>query len=332
MAANDALAAASAGDLANVELGLRAELATDYLALRSADSAQQILDETVAAEERARALVNERYKGGVAAVADVAEAEAQWQTARTMAADNRLKRAQFEHAIAILLGESPAAFSLAPLPLPSYVPPIAVTLPSALLERRPDVAAAERHVAAANAQIGVARAAWYPQFDLAALAGFESATVPNWFKAPSAIWSVGPTLALPIFDGGQRAAQSDQARASYDEAVANYRQTVLTAWRDVEDSLVALHQLTQEAQTQDAAVVASPNGAQSGTPALYRGIVTYLDVVTTQNAALSAQLSALDILTRRVTADVALVKALGGGWPGVDARDEMVERGADGQY
>lgn len=307
---------ASAADLAALELSIRAELAADHFALRGADAEQRLLDGTVQAYARSLELTRNLYNGGAAAQADVAQAEAQLESARTLAADIRLQRAQTQHAIAVLLGENPSAFRLAENPLPAdYAPPpLDPGLPSTLLQRRPDVAAAERRVAAANASIGVARAAYFPVFSLAASAGFDSAQSASWLNAPSRTWSVGPAALLTVFDAGRHRAQSARALAVYDEQVADYRSTVLTAYQEVEDNLAAIRQLQLESVSEAAAVTAT---ARALTQAQYRykaGLVTYLEVATTENTALQAQLSAVNIQLRRLSASVLLVKALGGGW------------------
>jgi NodT family efflux transporter outer membrane factor (OMF) lipoprotein len=307
---------ASAADLATLDLSLHAELAGAYFTLRGEDTQQELLDRTAADYQSALELTQHLFDGGAAAEADLDQAKAQVQTALTQAADNRLRRAQTEHAIAVLLGELPSTFRLDPRSLEPAVapPPIDPGLPSQLLERRPDVAAAERRVAAANAQIGVARAAYFPVFSLAAVVGFESTRTSNLLTAPSRIWSVGPQGALTVFDGGLHRAQSAQAHAAYDEQVATYRDTVLTAYQDVEDNIVALRELEQESVTQAAAVVATTGALQQAQERYAGGIVTYLEVVVAENAALSARLSAADIQLRRMVASVQLVKALGGGW------------------
>ncbi|MDA8231384.1 MAG: efflux transporter outer membrane subunit [Magnetospirillum sp.] len=315
VAAGEDRAQASGADLATVDLAVHAELAADYFALRGDDARQDILGKTVVAYGKAFDLIRQRHDGGIAAAADVAQAQTQLETAKTQASDTRLKRAQLEHAIAILIGEAPADFHLAPVPLNGLPPAINPGLPSTLLERRPDIAAAERRVAAANADIGVARAAFYPVIDLRALVGAESASAATWFQAPSSLWALGPTAVLTVFDGGRLSALSAEAHAAYDETVASYRQTVLTAWLDVEDNLAALRLLEQEAGTQDAAVTAANTALQQAELRYAGGLVTYLEVVSTQNAALAAELGAEDILTRRMTAGVLLIKALGGGWP-----------------
>jgi NodT family efflux transporter outer membrane factor (OMF) lipoprotein len=308
---------ASAADLATLNLSIHAELATDYFALRAEDAVQVLLDRTVEDYAQSLRLTQNLYNGGGAALADVAQAQAQLETARTQAADIRLQRAQTEHAIAVLLGENPSAFHAEPKPLLLELtpPPIDPGLPSSLLERRPDVAAAERRVAAANAQIGVARAAYFPVFSLAAAAGFDSTRSSNWLTAPSRLWSVGPAAGvLTVFDAGRHRAQSAQAKAIYDEQVADYRSTVLTAYQEVEDNLAALRQLDQESVSEAAAVTATAKALQQAQYRYKAGLVTYLEVATTENTALQAQLSNVTIQLRRMNASVLLVKALGGGF------------------
>jgi NodT family efflux transporter outer membrane factor (OMF) lipoprotein len=310
----EALEQASAGDFATLDLSTHAELASDYFSLRADDAQQSILDQTVAAYEKAYALTVRRHDGGAAAEADVDQAQAQLETVKTEAADNRLKRSQLEHAIAILIGVPPAEFNLPARPLTATPPPVDTGLPASLLERRPDIAAAERRAAAANADIGVARAAFFPTLSLSAVGGFEAAMPSHLLSAPSRIWSLGPALSLPIFDGGQRNGVTDEAIAAFNEAAANYRQNVLDAFRDVEDNLAALRQLQAENDTQARAVDAAGRALNQAQLRYTGGLVTYLEVVTAQNIALQAQLSAADIAGRRMAASVALVKALGGGW------------------
>ncbi len=308
---------ASAADLATLNLGVRAELAGDYFSLRSQDTQQQLLDKTVEDYTRALQLTTNLYKGGAAALTDVAQAQAQLETARTQAADIRLQRAQTEHAIAVLVGKNPAAFHMdaSPMLVSAVPPPIDSGLPSSLLERRPDVAAAERRTAAANAQIGVARAAYFPVFSLAAAAGFDSTGASNWLTAPSRLWSAGPAAGvLTVFDAGRHQAQSAQAKAVYDEGVADYRNTVLTAYREVEDNLAALRQLQLESVSEAAAVEATAIALQQAQYRYKAGLVTYLEVATAENTSLQAQLANVAIQLRRLTASVLLVKALGGGW------------------
>jgi NodT family efflux transporter outer membrane factor (OMF) lipoprotein len=307
---------ASAADLGTLALGIHAELASDYFILRSEDTQQELLDKTATDYASALELTQKLYEGGAAALADLDQAKAQLESARTQAADMRLRRAQTEHAIAVLLGRSPSGFHLDPQPLQLDIapPPVDPGLPSALLERRPDVAAAERRVAAANAQIGVARAAYFPVFDLLGVAGFESTQTSNWITAPSRLWSVGPSAVLTVFDGGLHRAQSAQAHALYDEQVANYRNAVLAAYQDVEDNLAALRQLQQESVSEAAAVAATSGALEQAEYRYKAGIATYLEIVVAENAALAARLSAADIQVRRMIASVQLIKALGGGW------------------
>jgi outer membrane protein, multidrug efflux system len=319
---------ASAADLGALNLAIRAELATDYFSLRAEDSQQVLLDRTVEDYTASLRLTQNLYNGGGAALADVAQAQAQLETARTQAADIRLQRAQSEHAIAVLLGENPSAYHADPNPLPveSAPPSIDPGLPSALLERRPDVAAAERRVAAANAQIGVARAAYFPVFSLSAAAGYNSTSTSNWLTAPSQLWSVGPAGVLTLFDAGRHRAQNAQARAAYDEQVADYRGTVLIAYQEVEDNLAALRQLQQESVSEAAAVTATGTALQQAQYRYKAGLVTYLEVATTENTALAAQLSNVAIQLRRMNASVLLVKALGGGWQPGDSKQAELRR------
>jgi NodT family efflux transporter outer membrane factor (OMF) lipoprotein len=307
---------ASAADLATLDLSTHAELASDFFTLCGQDAEQALLDQTVADYARAVQLTRVLFEGGAAARADLDQAEAQLQTARTQATDIRLRRAQTEHAVAVLVGESPSTFHLDSRPLRLDVAPPAIDpgLPSALLERRPDVAAAERRTVAANADIGVARAAYFPIFSLQGTGGFESSSSSNWISAPSRFWSIGPSAVLTVFDAGRHRAQSAQAHARYDEQVASYRETVLTAYQEVEDNLAALRDLDAEAVSQAAAVAATASALKQTQFQYQGGLVTYLQVVVTENAALAAQLSAADIQIRRMSAAVLLIKALGGGW------------------
>jgi len=309
---------ASAADLAALDLSIHAELATDYFNLRGEDAEQALLDKTVDDYSKSLQLTENLYKGGGAALADVEQARAQLETARTQAADTRLQRALSEHAIAVLVGDNPSSFRIdnQPLPLNASPPGIDPGLPSALLERRPDVAAAERRVAAANFNIGVARAAYFPQFSLAASFGFDSAHTSNWLAAPSRTWSAGPAGILTVFDAGRHRAQSDQARAVFDEQLADYRNVVLTAYQEVEDNLAALHHLEEESASQAAAVTATSKALQQSQYRYKAGLVTYLEVVTNETANLQAQLSNVNIQIRRMSASVLLIKALGGGWQG----------------
>jgi outer membrane protein, multidrug efflux system len=306
---------ATAGDVAALDLNLRADLAADYFALRGLDAQQELLDHTVDDYQRALRLTEVLYRGGMAASADVLQARAQLESARTAAEDSRLRRAQYEHAIATLVGQQASSFKLPPEPLPTLnPPPIDLGLPSQLLERRPDVAAAERRVAAANARIGVTRAAFFPVFSLAGAAGTESFSLANWMLAPSRFWSIGPQGVLTLFDGGLRRAQSAAVEAAYDEQVASYRASVLTAFQEVEDNLAALRYLQRENLSQAAAVAASQGALDQANYRYRSGLVTYLEVVSTENAALVARITAIEINTRRLTASVLLIRALGGDW------------------
>jgi NodT family efflux transporter outer membrane factor (OMF) lipoprotein len=311
---------ASAADLAALNLSIRAELATDYFELRAADAQQALLDQTVEDYAQSLKLTQNLYRGGGAALADVAQAEAQLETARTQALDIRLQRAQDEHAIAVLLGENASTFRMPQNPLAAewVPPPVDPGLPSTLLQRRPDVAAAERRVAAANAQIGVARAAYFPVFSLSAAAGLDSTKASTWLNAPSRMWSVGPSGLLTVFDAGRHRAQTAQAMAAYDEQVADYRGTVLEAYREVEDNLAALRQLQQESTSEAAAVRATGEALRQAQYRYKAGIVTYLEVAASESTALQAQLSRVNIQLRRIEASVLLVKALGGGWSAND--------------
>jgi NodT family efflux transporter outer membrane factor (OMF) lipoprotein len=295
---------------------MHAELVTDYFTLCGQDAQQVLLDRTVDDYTKSLRLTQNLYDGGAAALADVEQARAQLESARTQAADTRLQRAQSEHAIAVLVGENPSSFHLEsqPLPLDQPPPPLDPGLPSALLERRPDVAAAERRVASANFTVGVARAAYFPQFSLAASFGYDSVHSSNWLTAPSRMWSAGPSGVLSVIDAGRHRAQSDQAYALFDEQVADYRNVVLTAYQEVEDALAALRQLQQESTSEAAAVTATRKALEQSQYRYKAGLVTYLEVATNETAHLQAQLSSVSIQVRRMNASVLLVKALGGGW------------------
>ena len=314
VAAGESRAQASAADLAAMDLSLHAELAMDYFTLRGADAAQDVVDQAVVSYEKALALTKYRHDGGVSSEADVDQAETQLENAKTLAAETHLTRAQLEHAVAVLVGENPSGFTLPAGTTQASAPPPVPGIPSKLLEQRPDIAASALRVEAANADIGVARAAYLPDFSFDAMGGFESATASRLFNAPSFIWSVGPSAALTLFDGGRISALSDEARAAYGEAVANYRQTVLSAFQQVEDQLIALRQLAAENETQTAAVNAAERSLAQANNRYHGGVATYLDVVVAQNTALQAERDAITLRTRRLNANVLLVKALGGGW------------------
>lgn len=307
-------AQASAADLESVSLSLHAELATDYFQVRALDAEEQLLNSTVSAYEKALRLTQNRYTGGIASQVDVAQAQTQLETTRAQAIDLGVQRAQFEHAIAVLIGQPASTFTLAVSPLANTPPVVPVGLPSELLERRPDVAGNERRMAAANAQIGIARAAYYPAITLSATGGFESTSIASWFNGPSGFIAGSASALLTAFDAGRRRAVTDEAQAAYDQSAANYQQTVLGAFQEVEDSLAALRLLEDEAKTQDAAVAAAEHSLALSTNRYKGGVATYLEVITAQSFALSDQRTAVEIAGRRMAASVSLIKALGGGW------------------
>jgi NodT family efflux transporter outer membrane factor (OMF) lipoprotein len=311
-------AQATAGDLEAVRLALHAELAADYFLLHGLDAQKQLLDTNVAAFQTALQLTTNRFNQGVVSGVDVAQAQTLLETTRAQATDLSLTRAQLEHAIAILIGKPPAELTIAPSPITAAPPDIPVALPAELLERRPDIAASERRVAAANAQIGVAVAGFFPRLLLAASGGYGSSTLTKFFSMPNLFWSVGPSLVQTLFDGGKRRAAKEQAEASYDAAVATYRGSVLTACQDVEDSLAAMRILDLEAAQLADAVAAAERSLAIARNRYQGGVTTYLEVITAQTAALANERAAVDILTRRMTASVNLVSALGGGWSASD--------------
>ena len=312
--ASTSSAQASAADLETARLSIHAELAVDYFALRGLDAQRQLLDFTITAFERALELTTNRYNAGVASQVEVLQARTQLENTRAQAIGVGVQRAQFEHAIAILLGKPPADFSIPQAPLTLLPPALPIGLPSELLERRPDIASAERDVAAANAQIGIAQAAFYPTVTLRSIVGLESSSLTNLFSWPSALWSFGASVVEIAFDGGRRQALTEQARAAYDATVATYRQTVLTAFQGVEDALSTLRILEEQAEQQAKAVQAAEAALLLAINRYKGGITTYLEVVVVQSAALTAETVALDLLTSRMTATVLLIKALGGMW------------------
>jgi NodT family efflux transporter outer membrane factor (OMF) lipoprotein len=313
-AAARAQAQSSEADAAAVALSLQAELATDYFTLRGDDTTIALLEDTIKVYDHAYDLTRNRYQEGISAATDVDQADTQRQNARAQLASTRRDRAQLEHAIAVLLGVMPANFTLESAQLAGSVPSVGSGLPSSLLERRPDVARAERAMAAANAQIGVARAAWFPVFSLTGAAGFESVNASSWFKAPSRLWSVGPAATVPLLDFGARSAVNQQARAAYDEAVANYRKTTLTAYQEVEDNLAALHHLADEVTADEAASKSALSAATHSDKRYDAGVADYVEVTTTHTAALQEQRDAISARVSQLNAAVALVRATGGGW------------------
>jgi NodT family efflux transporter outer membrane factor (OMF) lipoprotein len=308
-------AQATAADLETASLSLHAELALDYFELRSSDAQKQLLDDTVKAYTNALALTRNRFEGGAAPKSDVAQAQTQLEAAQVQETDISVARAQFEHAIATLIGQPPARFSLPPAPQAKFkLPTVPVGVPSTLLERRPDIAAEERRAAEANEQIGIARAAFFPTLVIGAEGGFQGTNVTNWFTWPSRMWAVGPQLSETLFDAGRRRATSDAAKANYDATVAGYRQTALTAFQEVEDNLAALRVLESEAEQQHRATASAQESLQLFTNRYEGGVDNYLQVITAQTIALSNERNDIDIQRRRMDASVLLVKAVGGGW------------------
>ncbi len=305
---------ASAADLENVKLELQTELAVDYFELRSADAQKQLLDDTVGAYEKALQLTQNRYAGGIASKVEVAQAQTQLQQTQAQDIDVEVARAEFQHAIAVLIGKNPEQFTLAPVRLVGTPPAIPVGVPSQLLERRPDIASAERQAAAANEQIGIAKAAFFPDLLISATGGLSSGSIVDWFTWPSRYWSVGPQVLETAFDAGRRRAQVQSAIASYDATVANYRQTSLSAFQEVEDNLSTLRILEQESAKQHDATVSAESSLQLSLNRYKGGLVTYLEVITAQSIALTNERTDVDLLRRRMDASVLLIKALGGGW------------------
>ena len=307
-------AQASAADLANVELSIRAELASDYFEMRGLDTDQKLLDDTVVSYRRSYDLTVSRLKGGIATESDVSLADTQLQSTISQSIDVGVARAQYEHAIATLIGIPASSFSLPPNPLNLALPQLPTGVPSALLERRPDISIAERQAQAANAQIGIAIAAFYPNVTLTGGGGFESQSITTWFQGPSALWAIGGSAAELIFDGGRRHAVSDQARHNYEQAADNYRESVLNAFQEVEDNLAALRIYQQEAASQQAAVLSARRSTDISTNRYKGGVTTYLEVLTAQAAQLANERAQADLTTKQFSSSVLLVRALGGGW------------------
>jgi NodT family efflux transporter outer membrane factor (OMF) lipoprotein len=324
--ANVADTQSSAALLANARLSYQALLAQDYFALHGIDAEADILERTYKSYQDSLQLTKDRYEAGVASDLDVAQAETQLNTAKAQLVDLGVNRAQYEHAIAVLMGKPPSELSIPKKILATPPPAIPVSVPSELLERRPDIASAERLMAAQNELIGVAQAAYYPTVGLSATTGLQTSDFTKWFTWPSKYWSVGPTASETIFDAGRRNAQLRQERDAYDATVASYRQTVLTAFQQVEDNLSALRILGQELETQNMAVNSAQRALDVSTEEYKAGTVDYLTVLTAQNAVLSNQLTASNLLTRQMTSSVLLVEALGGGWNSADlpARESIV--------
>jgi NodT family efflux transporter outer membrane factor (OMF) lipoprotein len=307
-------AQASAADLETMSLSLHAELANDYFELRGLDRQKELLDSTVVAFQKSVDLTTSRFKRGLSSGSDLALAQTQLDTTRALDIDVGVARAQFEHAIATLTGEPASTFSLAPAPLTATPPSIPVGLPSQLLQRRPDVAAAERRVAAANEEIGVARSAYYPSLTLSGGGGVESTNLGTLVQGPSALWAIGASASETIFDAGRRRGQNQQAQAAYDQTVALYRQQVLQSFQDVEDNLAALRVLEHESTAEQDAVADAERSLKLSTIRYKGGLATYLEVITTQSTALADEQTFANIQTRRMSASVQLIKAIGGTW------------------
>jgi NodT family efflux transporter outer membrane factor (OMF) lipoprotein len=307
--------AASADDLGAINLAVQAEVATDYFALRALDSEYDLIQRTAEAYRRSLELTLNRRKGGVASDLDVSQAETQLRATEAQLPALQLDRSRLTHALAVLCGQSATSFSLTPAALPSgQTPAVPAALPSQLLERRPDIAAAEKRMAAANADIGVAEGAFYPRLTLNGLAGFQSVDSSTWFDWPSRLWAVGPSLELPLFTGGRNRAQLAFARASYNETVANYRQTVLSGFQEVEDQLAAQVLLESQINAQTAALTAANQTLRIANNRYKAGLVTYLEVATAQSVALNVERTVVQLRGQKLVATVGLIRALGGGW------------------
>jgi NodT family efflux transporter outer membrane factor (OMF) lipoprotein len=293
---------------------MQADLAVDYFELRSQDSLKQLLDTTVQAYQESLRLTKVLYATGIDNDESVAQAETQLESTEAQDTNVGILRSQYEHAIAVLVGQPASTFSIPVEPLKTPPPPIPIGVPSQLLERRPDVAADERLMAQANAQIGVARAAYYPTLTLSASGGFESTNASNWFSWPSVLWAIGASASETIFDAGLRRATVQQYRSMYDETVANYRQTVLTAFQQVEDNLAALRVLSKEIQEQDVAINSAQRYLTDANNRWKLGLDPYLDVISAETALLSNQQTMVNLRMQQITASVQLVEALGGGW------------------
>jgi NodT family efflux transporter outer membrane factor (OMF) lipoprotein len=305
---------ASAADLAAMRLSLQAQLTQSYLQLRVLDEQTRLLEATVAAYARSLKVTENQYQAGIVAKSDVSQARTQLYSTQAQAIDLQWQRAQHENAIAVLVGVAPSELHIAVQPSVPKLPNIPPALPSQLLERRPDIASAERKMIAANADIGVAAAAWYPDLSLAASGGYNNSSYADWISVPNRVWSIGPQLALTLFDGGARSAQVESAEAGYQQTVAQYRQTVLDSFREVDDALVQLQVLEQEAAVQQDAVNAARESLQLLTNQHQAGTIDYNSVVNVQTSTLNNQRSALTLLGNRLTASVQLIAALGGGW------------------
>lgn len=320
VAAQKADVQAGAADLASVKLSLEAQLAGDYVQLRGLDAEADLLAQTVKAYERTDGLIAKRHADGLASKLDVDRSRTLLETAKAQVSEIASRRAVLEHAIASLAGETASTFTLAPRPQAVAAPNVPASVPSQLLQRRPDVASAERRMAAANAEIGVARAAFFPVISLDGSAGYQNTGGPNLLSAPDSYWGIGPQLLFTLFDSGRRQAQEAVAKAQYDQAAAAYRGQVLQAFQDVEDALALENKLAVEAVDQQQAVEAGEEAEALALKRFNRGVISYLDVITAQTAALQAEHAAFDLATRRSEASIRLVRAIGGGWTEAEIR------------
>ena len=314
--ANEASAQASFADLAAMRLSQQSELVQNYVQLRVIDEQKRLLEATLEAYQRSLKMSENQYRAGISGKDAVAQAQTQLRTTQASLIDLIWQRAQFENAIAVLTGQAPAGFKLAETKDIPPLPAIPVSVPSQLLERRPDIASAERSIIAANANIGVAKAAYYPDFSLSLSGGYSSSQYQDWISAPNRFWSVGPKISLPLFDGGQRSAEVDRNEAVYDQTVAKYRQTVLDGFREVENYMVQLKVLGDETVVQEQALESARESLRLTNNQYKAGLIAYLDVVTVQTTALSTERSVLNLLQSRLIASVQLIAALGGGWDG----------------
>jgi NodT family efflux transporter outer membrane factor (OMF) lipoprotein len=327
---DSAAAQASAADLASARLSAQSDLTTNYFSLRISEQRRRLFEASVAAYAHSMQIVQNQVNAGIASRVDLVQARTLYEQTRAQLVAEGIARAQFEHAIAVLVGKSPSDFSIEPAPLPETVPTVDAGIPSALLERRPDIASAERQMAAANAQIGVAEAAFYPDITLNGSIGFLSPIINNLFQLGSAVWSIGPQLVGTLIDGGARRAQVESARANYDRTVATYRQTVLAAFQQVEDELTQQRILEQQEQVQRAAVGSAREAERLALNQYRAGTVPYTTVIQTQTAALTAEQTLLNVRLSRFTASATLVKALGGGWRDQDLPPPVPVVGLEG--
>jgi multidrug efflux system outer membrane protein len=314
----------TAADLQNVQLVLTAELAADYFRLRELDSESQVVQESVKIQQEGLALVNQRHQGGIASGLDLAQQQTLLDSTVTQLYLLQQQRAQFEHAMAVLTGNAASTFSVAVAPLRATPPPVPLGMPSDLLERRPDVATAERAMAQENALVGVAKTSFYPQFTISGAGGFESTSLGSLITAPSAFWSLGGDLLQPIFNGGRNRANLAATKSAYDESVANYRESVLTAFQQVEDSLSGLNSLSQAAGSQSAAVTDARRALEIANNRYVGGLTTFLDVITAQSVLLTNERLSTQLLGQQMVTSVLLVKALGGGWDASAIQNQQV--------